>query len=299
VQRKFFWKLTLTFLALLLSVLVTVDFLAERALRTSYESDGYKQLKALGRLMRLHALPLNSGSPQTPEEIAALNTWVAANATAGVRITIISPEGKVLADSQSEAATMESHADRPEVRQALQSGEGRSIRDSVSLRSQLMYYAIREDLPGDAKVILRLALPMEDFRTPLWNFRRSLWLWSLLIFLGAGAIAMLMSRSYTERIERLREFSGRVAEGDFRPLSPDGKGDTLEALGASLNQTAARLDRTIRTLTEERNLSAAILGSMVEGVAVVNGAERLVFANPGFASILGLDVPPVAGSSLL
>jgi len=46
-----------------------------------------------------------------------------------------------------------------------------------------------------------------------------------------------------------------------------------------LNQTAARLDRTIRTLTEERNLSSAILGSMVEGVAVVSGAERLVFAN--------------------
>jgi len=90
-----------------------------------------------------------------------------------------------------------------------------------------------------------------------------------------------------------------VAEGDFRPLPSEGKRDSLEALGASLNQTAARLDRTIRTLTEERNLSAAILGSMIEGVAVVNGAERLVFTNPGFAEILGLDVPPVSGSSLL
>ena len=38
---------------------------------------------------------------------------------------------------------------------------------------------------------------------------------------------------------------------------------------------------------------------MVEGVAVVSGAERLVFANPGFAEILGLDVPPVSGSALL
>ena len=103
----------------------------------------------------------------------------------------------------------------------------------------------------------------------------------------------------TDRIERLRQFSRRVAEGDFRPLPSDGKGDSLEALGSSLNQTAERLDRTIRTLTEERNLSSAILGSMVEGVAVVNGAERLAFANPGFAGILGLDVPPVAGSSLL
>src|SRR5205807_6425632 len=78
-----------------------------------------------------------------------------------------------------------------------------------------------------------------------------------------------------------------------------GSGDALEKLGASLNQTAARLDQTIRTLTEERNLSSAILGSMVEGVAVVSSGERLVFANQSFADILDLDKPPVSGSALV
>ena len=299
MQRKFFGKLALTFLALLLSVLLAVDFLAERALRNSYENDGYQELKAIARLISLHPLPMTSSAPQTPEEVAALNTWVAANASSGVRISVISAEGRVLADSQSETATMESHAERPEVQAALRSGEGRDLRGSVSVRTRLLYYAVREDLPGGTPVVLRLALPMASFSEQLWNFRRNLWLWSLLIYLCAGAVAMVMSRAYASRIERLREFSRRVAEGDFRPLPPDGSGDSLEALGASLNQTASRLDRTIRTLTEERNLSAAILGSMVEGVAVVNAGERLAFANPGFAAILGLDVPPVAGSSLL
>ena len=299
MQRRLFGKLALTFLALLLSVLLAVDFLAERALRNSYENDGYQQLKALARLMSLHPLPLTSATPQTPDEIAALNTWVAANASSGVRISVISADGRVLSDSQSETATMETHAERPEVLAALKLGEGRATRQSVTVGAQLLYYAVREDLPGGTPVILRLALPMAGFGEQLWNFRRKLWLWSLLIYLFAGAIAMLMSRGYTDRIERLREFSRRVAEGDFRPLPSDGSGDSLEALRISLNQTASRLDRTIRTLTEERNLSAAILGSMVEGVAVVNAGERLVFANPGFASILGLDVPPVAGSSLL
>ncbi len=299
MQRKLFGKLALTFLALLLSVLLAVDFLAERALRNSYETDGFQELRALSRIIQLHPLPMSSAAPQTPEEIAALNTWVAANGSSGVRITVISADGHVLADSQSETATMENHAERPEFVSALKSGEGWATRQSVSLRSELMYYAVREDLPRGTPVILRLALPMAGFSEQLWGFRRRLWLWSFLIFLLAGALAMLMSRGYTDRIERLREFSRRVAEGDFRPLSPDGTGDSLEALGTSLNLTASRLDRTIRTLTEERNLSAAILGSMVEGVAVVNAGERLAFANPGFASILGLDVPPVAGSSLL
>jgi two-component system, OmpR family, phosphate regulon sensor histidine kinase PhoR len=90
-----------------------------------------------------------------------------------------------------------------------------------------------------------------------------------------------------------------VAEGDFRPIEADRYGDALEALAASLNDSAGRLDRAIRTLTEERNLSSAILGSMVEGVAVVNSGERLLFANEGFAEILELDAPPQSGSSLV
>jgi two-component system phosphate regulon sensor histidine kinase PhoR len=194
---------------------------------------------------------------------------------------------------------METHAGRPEVLQALQNGEGQSTRYSVSVKHPLVYYAVRENFPDGTPVILRLALPVESIDQELATFRTRLWLWSLLILLLASLVALLISRSYTDRIERLREFSLRVAEGDFRPLPGDGKGDTLESLGVSLNQTAQRLDRTIRTLTEERNLSSAILGSMVEGVAVVNGVERLVFANPGFAQILDLDVPPVSGSSLL
>jgi two-component system phosphate regulon sensor histidine kinase PhoR len=280
-------------------VLLAVDFLAERALRNNYENDSYRELQALSRVVRARPLPLTAIPPKTPEENAALDHWVANAAASGARVTVIAVDGRVLADSQTETDTMENHAGRPEVIEALRSGEGRAIRTSVSVKRALMYYAFREYLPGDVPVIVRLALPLEGIDEPLGEFRVNLWVGSLLIFLIAGTVGLLMSRSYTDRVERLREFSRRVAEGDFRPLPPDGTGDTLEALGASLNQTASRLDRTIRTLTEERNLSSAILGSMVEGVAVVNGAERLVFANPGFASILGLDVPPVAGSSLL
>jgi two-component system phosphate regulon sensor histidine kinase PhoR len=294
-----FWKLALTFLALLSGALFAVDYLAERALRTSAENNDYRELQSLVRLLRVHPLPIASFPPQTPDEIAVLRGWVSNAAKSGARVTIIASDGRVLADSESETGTMENHAGREEVRDALQKGEGRSMRESVSVKRPLIYYAVRENLPDGTPIVLRLALPVEGIEESLAQFRASLELWSLLIFLFAGGVAIWMSRSYTDRVERLREFSLRVADGDFRPLPADGTGDTLEALGSSLNQTAARLDRTIRTLTEERNLSSAILGSMVEGVAVVNAAERLVFTNPGFASILGLDVSPVAGSSLL
>ncbi len=299
MQHKLFWKLALTFLALLLSVLLAVDFLAERALRGTYQRDVFNQLKAIARVLPFEQLHFSSFPPETHEDLAVLNHWVTDAAKSGARITVITADGRVIADSQSETQTMESHGNRPEVLEALQKGEGSSTRMSVSVKQPLLYYAERHYLSGNVPVVVRLALPLEEVDETLGNFRRNLWLWSLLILVVAGALSLLVSRSFTERIERLREFSRRVAEGDFRPLPSDGTGDALEALGYSLNQTAARMDRTIRTLTEERNLSSAILGSMVEGVAVVNGGERLVFANPGFASILGLDVPPMSGSALL
>lgn len=299
MPRKLFWKLALTFLALLLSVLLAVDFLAERTLRASYESDAYQELQSLSRVIDQQPLRLSAVPPSTPEDVSALHDWVNRATASGVRVTVISNDGTVLADSSSNPETMESHAQRPEILDALRSGEGRSIHYSVTIKQPLIYYAKRETLPGGTPVVVRFALPMEGVEDALAKFRIKLWSWSLLILLLAGLISLFISRSFTDRIERLQDFSRRVAEGDFRPLPPDGKGDTLEALGNSLNQTAGRLDRTIRTLTEERNLSSAILGSMVEGVAVVNGAERLVFANPGFAEILGLDIPPVSGSSLV
>jgi two-component system phosphate regulon sensor histidine kinase PhoR len=299
VRRNLFWKLALTFLALLLSVLLAVDFLAERALRSSYERDAYQQLAAISRIDPLQSAHLAQFPPVTLEDSQALRNWVKEAARSGVRVSVITTTGEVIADSQVEVSSMENHADRPEVRQALLSGTGRATRESVSQKRPMLYYAVREDLPGSAPAVVRFSLPVESANEALAHFRRVVLLWSLLILAVAGAVSMLVSRRFTGRIERLREFSRRVAEGDFRPLSADGTGDTLEALGHSLNQTASRLDRTIHTLTEERNLSSAILGSMVEGVAVVSGAERLVFANPGFAEILGLDVPPVSGSALL
>jgi two-component system phosphate regulon sensor histidine kinase PhoR len=299
VRLNLFWKFAFAFLALLVSVLLAVDFFAERSFRTDYERIGFEQLTAIARIAQARPPHWTAASPGQPEDLAPLRDWVSQMASSGARVTVIASDGRVLADSQSDPQTMENHATRPEIQEAMARGDGRSIRHSVTINRDLLYYAVRQDSFGGPSAVLRFALPLETVDEVLSSFRHRLWLASFFILLIAGAISMLFSRSFTGRVERLEEFSRRVAEGDFRPQPRDGSGDALEALGISLNRTAARLDRTIQTLTEERNLSSAILGSMVEGVAVVNGSERLVFANPGFAEILGLDVPPTSGSALV
>ena len=299
MRRNLFWKLALTFFALLVSVLLAVDFFAERALRIGYERAAFAQLATIAQFARANPPQLPSVPTAQPEDLARLQQWATHIGSSGARVTVIAADGKVLADSETDPLTMENHSDRPEVQEALTKGDGRSVRRSVTLQRDLLYYAVKQTEIPASPVVLRFAVPLESGAEVVSTFRRSLWLASFFILVVSGGASLLLSRSVSDRVERLRQFSRRVAEGDFRPLPGDGSGDALEALGASLNQTAARMDRTIRTLTEERNLSSAILGSMVEGVAVVNGAERLVFANQGFAEILGLDVPPRSGSALV
>jgi two-component system phosphate regulon sensor histidine kinase PhoR len=299
VRLNLFWKFAFAFLALLVGVLLAVDFFAERALRSDYERTGFEQLTAIARIAQAHPPQWGPASAGHPEDLSALRDWVAQMAASGARVTVITADGHVLADSQSDPQTMENHATRPEILEAMAKGDGRSIRHSVTIKRDLLYYAVRQNTFAGSTYILRFALPVETVDEVLSSFLHRLWVASFFILLIAGGICLLLSRSFTGRVERLKEFSRRVADGDFRPLPRDGSDDALEALGISLNRTAARLERTIRTLTEERNLSSAILGSMVEGVAVVNGSERLVFANPGFAEILGLDVPPTSGSALV
>jgi two-component system phosphate regulon sensor histidine kinase PhoR len=299
VRRNLFAKLGLTFVALLISALLAVAFFAERALRRDYEQTAYSQLTAIAGIAQARATALPALPPSKPEDGAKLRDWVSQIAASRARVTIIASDGQVFADSQSDSQTMENHAGRPEVREALASGSGRAIRHSVTVNRDLLYYAIRFDGAGSAPIIMRFALPIETVDEVVRSFRRSLWLCSLLILLIAGAAGLQISRMFSDRVERLKEFSRRVAAGDFRPITADSSGDALEALGASMNRTAAQLDQTIHTLTEERNLSTAILGSMVEGVAVVNASERLLFANQGFAGILGLQLPLKPGSALV
>ena len=62
---------------------------------------------------------------------------------AGRRITLVSPDGQVIYDSDAEAAAMENHLEREEIQEALAYGSGVSQRTSDTLTEQTIYYAQR------------------------------------------------------------------------------------------------------------------------------------------------------------
>ena len=140
-----------------------------------------------------------------------------------------------------------------------------------------------------AERVLRRALPISRSDALVLELRERIFLASFVVLLLGIVASLVFSRIFSARVDRLKDFSRRVAEGDFRPLPTERTRDELADLAAALNETAGRMDATIHSLRDERNQSSAILRSMVEGVAVIDAHERLVFCNRAFLDILNAD----------
>jgi two-component system, OmpR family, phosphate regulon sensor histidine kinase PhoR len=224
-----------------------------------------------------------------------LRAWTDWMAKSGAGVTIIDASGQILAESSNGASDTEKPADWPEVQQALVNGTGRSV-DSVH---ELLCRAQRLQPASGSPVVIRLALPLAQIDLSLKELRQRLLVASLIILLAGIAVSLIFARVFAARVEQLKNFSKRIAAGDFHPWLPVGPRDELSDLADSMNRTAAHLDREIRLLSSERNRSSAILRSMVEGVAVVDAQERLVFCNRAFSEILNVQSVTSEGSPLI
>ncbi len=273
-----FRKLGLIYLALLLLFLTAVYIQTLRAWNESSLEASYRNLAAIARLAESRS-PASSDR----ESLAAWAEWVSES---GARVTIVAPDGTVLADSDEDPSGMEKHGDRPEIKAAWSEGRGRARRLSQSVRQELAYLAVRVSWATVGPVVLRLALPLRSVYQTAAEVRTSLVATLLIALLIGGAVAVSFSRRFTERVVSLKSFLARVAEGDYRPEPGAESGDELAELQGSLNDSVERLHQSMRFLEDERNQSAAILSSMSVGVAVVDREDRIRYSNPAFRRAL-------------
>ena len=294
---NFFWRSNLAILVLVFIVLAGGDLYSWRAVRNQAQEAGFEELAALARLAR-------SRQPDLDDSVA-VHRWIAEFGNAGAEATLMAGDGRILAASGAgSSVSLDNKA--TEVQQALSSGEGRSIRHNRAIDRDVLYYAVTY-LPASpapsaasAAPVLLLSRPLPDLDRQFSAMRRPVWTAFLVLFAAALAIALLDFNSTSRRIRGLKEFVVRIAAGDFQPVNATPAGDTLDELTRALNETATSLDASIGVLTDERNRSSAILGSMIEGVAVITGEERIVFSNQAFSRILGLEnVREIEGRPLL
>ena len=287
MKTRLFWKIGLLNLVMLLLVLAAVDAYVVRALKREFLDAAFSQLDSLIRLAM-------ANPPQSPDA-AQLLSWTRRFAQSRVRVTLVADTGKVLADSAQDPAKMENHLPRPEIREALSNGAGRAVRRSPTLKYDFVYLAQRYEFKTGLRMVIRLSLPLNRLEEAQFTFRSRLWGISFIILAVASGVSLLFFRRLSRRIGRLQEFSRRVADGDFHLLPMDHNGDELSDLSETLNQTAQKLDRTIRTLIDERNRSAAVLASMEEGVAVIGSDQRIIYCNNAFCRAAGVPSISCAG----
>jgi two-component system phosphate regulon sensor histidine kinase PhoR len=290
VRAKLFWKLGLTYLALLLGVLFAVDLYSARVLQRDYIRSADDKLVSFLQIAMASPPQLDN-----PEELRSWTEWMSKG---GVRVNVIDGNGRVIADSAQPPETTQNQSDGPEVQEAFATGSGTSVRQATS-GPQFAYRAKRYQPPSGPPVVIRMALPLAGIGFSLRELRERLLAASVVILIAGGFASLMFSRTFAVRVEQLKDFSRRVAGGDFRALRFEGPRDELADLAGSLNETAERLDATIRSLSGERNQSSAILRSMVEGVAVIDAQERLVFCNQAFLNILNLEAAKSEGRPVI
>ena len=182
------------------------------------------------------------------------------------RVTWIDTDGTVLFDTQVDQSTMENHADREEIREALATGAGSAVRISSTLTEQT-YYEAQKLKDG---TILRIS----SNQASAWSLMIGM-LWPvLLISVFAIALSAFLARRMAAKIvEPLNQLDLE------QPL----KNDVYEEIAPLLHRIH-RQHNQIRTQVEELRRKAdefaQITGNMQEGLVLLDGEGKVLSINP-------------------
>jgi two-component system phosphate regulon sensor histidine kinase PhoR len=238
MTARIFFKLIFAVLLIMVVALTAVDFLASEMAEKAYIQgltlEMQEKMKMLGVLGQQNILKL------TGDNVRAMA------AAAGGRLTVIAPDGRVLLDSEAQAAKMENHGDRPEVRAALAGQLGTSIRQSPTLGPNYLYVAgpVREGA-------VRLAMPLREVRSQVTEIRRKLLLYMALAFLPAILLAAFFARYFSTRLGAIIDYASTLATGKFDARLERVGNDELGTLGRQLNETGDKLRLMFEELQHE------------------------------------------------
>ena len=273
MRRRIFFKLMLVFLLVIGVTAITLGLVAsaawERTLRAQIERN--LRQKALMFAHRVDTDRLHSLADIAAQEGQA----------AGARATIIDPTGRVLADSEADASTMENHSRRSEFVAALSGQLGEDERKSRTLAIPFLYVAA--PVSGGA---VRLAYPLSEIEATNRQLKNDL-LWGSLAAVAFSLLVAAAAAHYVGmRLRRIVDFADRVAGGDLTARIASSSIDEIGQVAGALDKTARQLEESFtRVRTSQRELET-LLNSMQDAVIAVGGDGRVQWANRGMDRLL-------------
>jgi two-component system phosphate regulon sensor histidine kinase PhoR len=207
----------------------------------------------------------------------------------GLRITLVEPDGTVIADSEvKDVASMDNHRYRTEISNALERGFGEIIRYSNTLRIDMLYFAKRMD-----RMIIRLAKPLYEIEESLNKIRDLLITLGTLLIIASMVIVTIISRRITRPVKETLEFAKQFSEGDYSRRILNYSDDEIGSLQRALNELADTIVDKIATLLLEQRKLQITIESIEDGIAVIDSQKKILIANRSFSSILNIRYPVI------
>ncbi len=202
------------------------------------------------------------------------------------RITVIRTDGVVVADSLVDPSTLENHATRPEVREALAGRVGVATRTSTSVGVAFRYVA----LPPQGDLIARVALPITDAQASIGAVRPILLAGFALAALAGVAAILLTVRRLTRPLGHVTDAVERVVDGELSEPVPEEGTAEIRRLARTVNAMQREVASRIDALERDRATRDAILSALEEGVALFDAEGTTVYHNDRATRLLG--APP-------
>jgi len=294
LKRRLLWHLYPSYLLITVLALLAVTLYASSSLKEFYFAQVAEDLQQTAVLIKKQTL--SSLRSHNFEEIDGLCKEL--GPLVSTRITFILPDGRVIADSDEDVEKMENHADRPEFREAIEKGLGRSVRLSDTLRSNMMYLAIPIAAQGRNLAVVRTSVHVTALDQALSNiYGRIVWA-GLIVAACAAVVSFLVSRRVSRPIEQMTETAKRFAGGELSLRVPVPDSAELAELAGALNRMAEQLAERIEAISKERSESEAVLSSMTEGVMAVDSDGGVVSINKAAIEFLHVQTRDVHGRSV-
>ena len=195
------------------------------------------------------------------------------------RVTIISHDGKVLADSRPlNIEAMENHLNRPEIQDALDGAQTTYVRRSESLNTDLIYYAVKVD-NNDGYIFIRVSVPVADINAYLASSLLPL----VLILCAVVLLCFAFSRIVIWRIIKPFEMVGQkmrlLSIGEYTSEAIGGSYEEIDVILKDIGELAQTLQYNISALRYEKIKAEYILNNISDGIFAVDADKTISFIN--------------------
>lgn len=191
------------------------------------------------------------------------------------RLTWIAADGSVLYDTKTDAESLENHASRAEVSQALATGTGESTRYSSTLMEKTMYYAQRLD----DGTVLRISISRATVGMIAVGMIQPLLIVLIVALILSGLLARRLSRRIVDPLNSL-DLEHPLDNDAYEELSP---------LLKRIHHQHVEIQTQLRELREKTDEFTQITGSMREGLVLLDEHGSILSINAAAQALFGAD----------